>query len=570
MRVVRVALVCAVFVSGLGLGQAAAVETIYTNAKVYTVDEALPWAEAVAIDEGKFVAVGKAGEVAALATDETRIIDLKGRVVLPGLVDEHIHVDMMSENTMNVTFEPTHDYEAFKATIAEFLKRRPDAKWVYGGNLDWLKTDGQPIDAFGQPSHKSTLDAIVSDRPAFFWDIGAHAALVNSKLLEVYGITRDTEPPEGGAYDKDSNGELTGVVRETAAGELWEAFNEDRPSLKEIAYEGVVPVVQQLNSHGITSFTDAGTREFYVSAYGLLDEADDLNIRVFAYITDPSDWQSEEMKKGAARAIENRDTYSTRRVQIGGVKYILDGSAGGQTLVLVDPFVGTDYRGPWRNPPEDFLEKIVRYDAQGLTVKTHAVGDGAIRKVLDGIALTRKQGSTLRHSVAHAGFVNPADRSRFAELEANAELSPYFWYPTPANEVIREELGEERLGWAWPVRILVESGAPYSFGSDWPVTPPNPWPAIEALITRRDPGSGPDAPAFNAAFGISLEQALRGYTMGGARAQYMEDVIGSITVGKSADLIVLDQDIFEVDVTRISETRVLQTVLEGKVVYAAE
>lgn len=420
------------------------------------------------------------------------------------------------------------------------------------------------------PSHYSTLDAIVTDRPAFFWDIGGHAALVNSKLLEVYGITKDTEPPEGGAYDKDENGELTGVLRETAAIQLWEAFNEDRLELEDIAYEGVVPVIEQLNSYGITSYSDTGTREFYVTAYGLLDKAGDLNARVFAYITDSSDWKSEVMKKAAEWAIANYETYTTPRVKIGGVKYVLDGSAGGRTLVLTQPYVGTDYLGPWRNPPEDFLEKIVAYDKEGLTVKTHAVGDGAIRLVLDGIELTRENGSTLRHSVVHSAFVNPADLDRYAELDAFAELSPYFWFPTPAVDVIREELGEERLGWAWPVKTIVESGAPYSFGSDWPVTAPNPWPAIEALMTRRIPGAPIGSAAFNADFGITLEQAIEGYTMGGAQAQYMEDVIGSITVGKSADLIVLDRDIFEAEPHDIGETIVLRTVLEGETIYLAD
>ncbi len=171
--------------------------------------------------------------------------------------------------------------------------------------------------------------------------------------------------------------------------------------------------------------------------------------------------------------------------------------------------------------------------------------------------------------MAHVGFTNPADRQRFAELNANAELSPYFWFPNSAVEVIRAELGEERLGWAWPVKPIVDSGAPYSFGSDWPVTEPNPWPAIEALITRRVPGGPLDGDAWNADFGIPLEYAIYGYTMGGAKAQMWDDLIGSISPSKSADMIVLDQDIFEVEVNQISETKVLRTVFEGKVVHDA-
>ena len=359
------------------------------------------------------------------------------------------------------------------------------------------------------------------------------------------------------------------MLRETAAIAMWEEFNKDRPPLGDIAFKGAKPIFDQLNSYGITSITDAGTREFYVSAYGLLDEADELTMRVNAYITDPSDWQTDEMKQLAADAIAHTKRYNTERVNVVGVKYILDGSAGGQTLVLVDPYEGTDYRGPWRNPPEDFLNKIVAYDKRGLTVKTHAVGDGSIRLVLDGIERTRQEnGSDLRHSIAHSTFVNPQDRQRYAELNAVAENSPYFWFDTPATAVIEEELGVERLGWAWPVSYFVDNNVPYTFGSDWPVTQPNPWPALEALITRREPGN-PNALPFNEQYGVTVEQAIYGYTMGGAYAEYNEDKIGSIEDGKYADFIVVDQNIFEIPVTDIHKTQVLSTVLEGQEVYSA-
>ena len=570
LAAMNIRLALTVFLTGILIActavHAQTAETIYTNARVYTVNAKQLWAQAFAIKDGKFIKVGSVAEVSKYRGAQSKIVDLGGRLVLPGFVDEHIHIDMVAENRMNVTFDPTQSYEKFVATIKQFLSKNPKSKWVYGGNLDWLQPNNGLIVAFGKPSNKAILDEIVDDRPAFFWDIGGHAALVNSKLLEVYGITKDTGPPEGGAYDKDENGELTGVLRETAAIALWEEFNRNRPTIEDIAVKGVKPVIADLNRLGITSLTDAGTREFYVSAYGLLDKRGELNMRIAAYITDPSDWKSAPMKRGAADAIANMDRYKTNRVEIIGVKYIMDGSAGGKTLVLVDPYEGTDYRGPWRNPPDDFLRKIVAYDKQGLTVKTHAVGDGAIRLVLDGIERTRKNGSKLRHSIAHSGFVNPQDLPRYGKLNAVAELSPYFWFPTPAIKVIEEELGPKRLRWAWPVKSLIDSKTPYSFGSDWPVTEPNPWPAIEALVTRRVPGKSGGA-AFNSEHGITLEQAIYGFTMGGAQAQYREKSIGSIEEGKLADFIVLDQNIFEVPITAVHKTKVLRTVLEGQKVY---
>ncbi len=304
-----------------------------------------------------------------MATDGTEVIDLGGKVVLPGFVDDHIHVDMMSENTMNIRFDPLQDFDAYKAAVADLLERRPDAKWVYGGNVDWLQTNSGTIVAWDKPSHFSTLDEVVNDRPAFMWDIGGHAALVNSYALEFFDITKDTVPPPGGAYDYDENGNPTGVLRETAAIALWEAFNADQPTPEDIAYQGTKPVVDMLASLGITSFSDAGTRAFYVKAYNYLDNQGDLPTRVFAYITDSSDWQSEEMSAIADYAIANPDEFLSEHVKVGGVKYIFDGSAGGQTLAMIDPFLGTDNTGSWRNPPERFLEKSLRGTQQAFWSK---------------------------------------------------------------------------------------------------------------------------------------------------------------------------------------------------------
>lgn len=546
--------------------QAAVADTIYVNGKIYTVDESKPMAQAMAIRDGKFVAVGSVEEVNALKGNATNVVDLGGKVVLPSFVDEHIHLDMQSENYMNINFNPTDDYETFKKAINTFLAENPDSKWVFGGAIDWLQENGGNIVAFGKPSHKSILDEIVSDRPAFFWDIGGHAVLVNTKLLEQYNITKDTVPPLGGAYDKDENGELTGVLRESAAIEMWEAFNANRPNINDIAYKGVKPIVEQLNSYGITALTDAGTREFYVRAYNLLDNNDDLNMRVFAMITDEFDWKTQEMKDFANEGLANPDNYKTKRVNMGGVKLVLDGSAGGQTLVLTEPYEGTDYLGPWRLPPDVFAEKFKYYDDLGYTIKTHAVGDGAIRTVLDVAEESRKRGSKGRHSVAHSAFVNPVDRPRFKELDVIAELSPYFWFYNPAVEIVRHELGEERLSWGWPIKYFVENGTRYSFGSDWPVTHPDPWPAIESMITRAAPGD-PEGRNWGPEWAVTLEQAIYGYTMGGAYGQSLENEIGSIEKGKFADFIILDQDIFSIPVGELHKTKVLETHMEGEVVY---
>ena len=546
-----------------------AADEVYVNGQVYTVNENQPWAEAFAVEEGKFVQVGSTNEIKKLMNSSTKLIDLQGQFVMPGLIDDHIHPGFGAEMVMNVGTEYAMTYEEFGEKVKQFQKNNPNSKWVYGGPLNWLSDDNGVIEVFNQPSNKSILDKLVDDKPAFFWDVGGHAALVNSKALELLNITKDTPDPKGGVYVRDANGELTGVLRENAATIVWESFLVDRPSNQEIAFKGIKPVFDIVNSYGITSISDVWAREWIVRTYGILSKADALNVRIFAYIADPIEWQSQWMKETAAKAIKNYQELNAERVTVSGVKFVLDGSAGGQTAVMVEPFEGTDNHGYWRDDPDYFIEKIKEYDEQGLTVKVHAVGDGAVRKALEGIGLTRKNGSKLRHSVAHTVFVNPADKKLFTEYDAVAEFSPYFWYPGPHTEMIKGDVGERRMSWVFPFRSLVDRGVHVSVGSDWPVAAtPNPWPAIESMMTRKKPGGGGSTLAEQEA--ISLHAALKAYTLGGAYAQYEENNLGSIEAGKYADFIVTNQNPFEISPTDIHKTQVLSTVVGGEEVYTAQ
>ncbi|MDC5807182.1 amidohydrolase [Vibrio europaeus] len=546
-----------------------AADEVYVNGQVYTVNENQPWAEAFAVEGGKFVQVGNTNEIKKMMNSSTKLIDLQGQFVMPGMIDDHIHPGFGAEMVMNVGTEYAMTYEQFGQKIGQFRKNNPDTKWVYGGPLNWLSDDNGLIEVFNQPSNKSILDKFVSDKPAFFWDVGGHAALVNSKALEMLNITKDTPDPKGGVYVRDANGDLTGVLRENAATIVWESFLVDRPSNKEFAYNGLKPVFDVMNSFGVTSISDVWAREWILRSYGILSKNDALNVRIFAYIADPIEWKSKWMQELATKAIQNYQSYNTDRVTVSGVKFVLDGSAGGQTAVMVDPFEGTDNRGYWRDDPDYFIEKIAEYDKKGLTVKVHAVGDGAIRKALEGIGNTRQNGSELRHSVAHTVFVNPADKKLFKQYEAVAEFSPYFWYPGPHTEMIKGDVGEKRLSWVFPFRSLVDKGVHVSVGSDWPVAAsPNPWPAIESMMTRKQPGGEGSTLAHQEA--ISLKAALKAYTLGGAYAQYQEHNLGSIESGKLADFIVTNQNPFEVSPTEIHKTQVLSTVLGGEEVYRAQ
>jgi predicted amidohydrolase YtcJ len=307
-----------------------------------------------------------------------------------------------------------------------------------------------------------------------------------------------------------------------------------------------------------------------VKAYREMALANELPVRIKVYVSDPLEWVDEQWRKGAQSIIDNHEDYRVGNwLRADGVKFVLDGSAGGQTLIMVEPYEGTtdQHGGPWRNDPEEFAKKLLEYDARGLTVKAHAVGSQTIRTVLDAMEAVRARGSKQRHSVAHTVFVHPDDRDRFKTLDVIAEFSPYFWYPTPSWDMLRHELGERRLEWVFPFKTFTDMGVKVSVGSDWPVVDsPNPFPAIETMISRQLPG-GSEVTGPGAAQRVSLQTAIHALTMGGAYAQGREHLIGSLEAGKLADFIVLDQNLFEIDVQAIHKTRVLKTVVDGRTVF---
>ena len=566
LRYRRAILIATAYCLATSVAHAEGIDAIYTNATVYTVDAARPHAEAFAIKDGRFFAVGKARNIEALADEKTEVVDLKGRFVLPGLVEDHIHPDMVAENRMNVEISsPEMTYEEFSEAVVRFQKKHPDRTWVFGGPLNWLKDHAGPIDVWNKPSHHSILDELIPDKPAFFWDLGGHAALVNKVALEKFGIDKSWEAPPGGSFDVDSGGNPTGVLRETAANVIWEEFLKERPSTRELALDGFAPVIRELNSLGFTSITDVWARPWNLETYKLLEDEDQLTARVTVYLTDPIDWTSKWLRDASREMIRDGKKYNSEMIDYIGVKFVMDGSAGGQTAMMTEPFIGTDNRGFWRNDPEYFKKMILEYDERGLTVRAHAVGDQAVRTVLDGIESTRKRGSKLRHSVSHTVFVNPADIHRFRALDAHAEVSPHFWMPDPSIETIRADVGEERLNWLFPLRSLSERGVTLSVGSDMPVSPPDPWRPLEGMVTRQGPGGTGTPVAGKEA--VDLATAIHAFTMGGAYAQYREKEIGSITGGKYADFIVLDRNLFEIKPTEIHETTVLRTVLGGKTVF---
>ncbi len=537
-------------------------DTVFRGARIYTVDVEQPWAEAMAIHEGRVVAIGSAADVEAAIGPDTEIIDLGGRFVMPGLHDAHLHTQMVAEFEANLSVDPDQAWDDIAKTIREHAASHPDEEWILGGNLPWLD---ELIGEGPVRAHREVLDELAPDHAISLWDVGGHAMLANSRALELAGITPSTPDPPGGTIERDAEGRATGVLRELATNLILE--NADSLSVDDYA-AGIRAAFDQLLALGITSVHETWCYPDTLRALAQLSRTGDLPLRVTAAIAHPVEFTTALAKRAAEEALEQRASFEGARLKVPYVKFVLDGSAGGQTLVLTEPYVGTDFRGEMRNAEEIVRAEVKRLHGMGVGSVLHGVGDGAIRVALDAVesAIAEHGDNGTRHILAHTVFVNPADLDRFADLGVIAEFSPYFWAPSEGQEMLRGELGEERLGWGFPMRALLDRGTHVAAGSDWPVVyDPNPFPAIEAMVTRQLPG-GSDA-AFGAEHAITLDEALRAFTLGGAYSMHQENDLGSLAPGKLADFVVLDRNLFEVPVTQIHQTRVELTVVEGEIVY---
>ena len=544
-------------------------DRVLRNGAIYTVNDALPWAEAVAIADGRFVAVGSDEEIDEFIGDGTEVTDLQGRMAMPGMFDIHIHpVDGAMAVLYDCSFSFTSTVEEILEHVAGCVAGAEAGEWVRGGQ--WavgLATLDQSIDA-------GLLDTVAPDNPVFLMDSTVHNAWVNSLALERLSIGPDTPDPAGGSIVRDSEGMPIGILIDDAAYNAISTLPDYSPDQYE---DALAWIVAMLNRYGVTGFKDAIAEAGALRAYSALDQSDRLNARVAASLIWKRAWiQSHEEHQ---LNIEQRDSYRSERVNPDFIKIFLDGIAPSRTAYMLEPYLPhdafpTDFRGEPLHDSATLAEDVINFDAQGLTVKMHAVGDGALRQGLDAIEAARAANgpSGLRHEISHAGIMHADDIGRFAELGAIPELAPILWYPVPGVvEAQTAAIGRERAEFSFPIRSLVESGAEPAFGSDWPavVPTPNPWPGIEALLTRRDPYLEDPQEAKWPEQAVDLETALEIVTINGARALKVADIAGSIDVGKSADLIVLDRNLFEIPAADIADTQVLTTILEGSTIYEA-
>jgi predicted amidohydrolase YtcJ len=535
---------------------------ILKNASVYTVDKQRSWAQAIAIAEDKIVFVGSDADVESYVESDTVVMDLDGKMVLPGFVDAHAHPSHAMDLVSNISLYGLDSIEAYQAAIADFVGKHADKDFYRGsGWADELFPNIGPS--------KKILDALIPDRPVVLVSYDGHSRWVNSVALERAGITTDSPDPDGGRIERDPDtGEPSGTLRETAMS-LVNSVIPDY-SLEE-RKNGLLAYQEMATLAGITLTHDAMLDAGCVAAFNALAEEGKLKMRFRGSITMDHD---QEIEPQIEKVLEEQSKNTHPYFQTNTAKIFVDGVLEGGTAYLFEPYAHKpDFRGEPIWDAELLNYTSVALDKEKLQIHVHVIGDAAAHITLDAFEKARvlngKRDS--RHLVTHLQLVTPEDIQRFKELDVVGVPQP-FWFKIDEYywELALPYLGKERADIQYPMQSFINAGVVMASASDFPVTIPfDPLIAIQTGMTR----SGIDGGADEALWPeerAGLEDMIQSFTYNGAYANFLEDEIGSIEVGKRADIIVLDQNLFEIPESEISKTKVLLTFVDGKEVHRAE
>ncbi len=534
-----------------------AADLILVNGAVYTMDKAQPWVEAVAVAADKIVYAGPGRGAGRFEGPATKTIDLGGRMVLPGFQDSHIHLVEGGIETSLCNLGGLQTREAVFAAIRDYAASHPDEKWITGGRWEL------PVFLAANPAKKD-LDKLVPDRPACLSAADGHSAWANSRALKIAGITRNTPDPPGGRIERDpKTGEPTGTLRESAAG----LVEEHIPEVGADGYiRGLRAGLEMARRFGITSIIEANAGEKILGAYSALDRSGELTLRVLASLhVDTGKGVSE-----VDRLVKLREAYRGPHLRATTVKIFADGVLESHTAALLEPYLDRPGdRGMPLLEPGAFDRLAVALDAAGFQIHVHAIGDRAIRMTLDALEAARRANGSkdLRHHIAHLELIDPADIPRFKALGVVANFQALWAYPDLyITQLTIPILGLGRSRWLYPIGSVVRTGAVIVGGSDWSVSSANPLDAIQVAVTRRDP-EAPPGPAWIPEEVVDLPTMLAAYTTNGAYLSHEEADRGSIAPGLTADLIILDRDLFKIPASDIHKAKVLLTLFEGKPVF---
>jgi predicted amidohydrolase YtcJ len=533
-------------------------DLILLSGKIWTVNSAQPEAEALAIGNGRILAVGKSDSIKGLTGDKTRVIDLKGRRVVPGFYDSHVHFLGSGQRLSEVALKDAADEAEFGRRLAEFDKKLPRDRWLLGGEWDHDRTFNGAL-----PSAEVIDKYVTSGRPVFLRRYDGHMGVVNSRVLKEAGITSETPDPSGGViYRKPDSKEPTGVLRDNAmvlvdrlipAPSETEIVEAVKAALEEAAREGVTSVQDMDGS-------DRQTRIRLFRLYQNLAKTGQLTTRI------DFRWPIAGWKQLADLGAESG--LGDDWVKIGGVKGFADGSLGSSTAKFYESFLNEPGNtGVWVTPLEKMREYVLGADAAGLSIAIHAIGDQANAEMLNIFAeVARTNGPRdRRFRIEHVQHLRPQDYPRFKEIGVIASMQPY--HAIDDGRWAEGRIGAKRCASSYALRSLPDAGAKLALGSDWSVAPLSPILGIDAAVNRRTlDGKHPEG--WFPEQRISVQQAIEGYTVNSAYAGFEEKDRGSLEPGKLADLVVLSRDILDPrEKDHIADTKVLMTIVGGKVVY---
>ena len=545
----------------LASGPIPVADTIIARGKVYTGNSEQPWAQAVAIHAGKIIAVGDESTVFKLRYAGTEVIEAGGRLVLPGFVDCHIHFLDGSLSLGRVNLEGAKDASDIQQRLRAYATKHPGNDWVLGRGWNYAMFGPEAL------PHKKYLDEVFPDRPVFLEGYDGHTYWANSKALSAAGITNETPDPRNGAIVRDPRTqEATGALKESAQELVARVVPQPSRNEKLAALRAGI---KWANQQGLTRVHSAGGDFEQLDLYDELRREGQQTLRFYiAYFLNPPNLRPQDLD-----AIESaRKKYRDDWMDTNAVKMMVDGVVESHTAAMLEPYSDNpSTKGKLFWDPANYTAAVSELDRRGLQLFTHAIGDYGVRAALDAyehaeeVNLTRDR----RPRIEHIETITAADIPRFGKLGVIASMQPLHSYPDADTlDVWARNAGPDRASRAWAWKSISSAGGHLAFGSDWPVVTLNPWEGVQTAVTRQTKEGEPDA-GFVPEQRLTVEEAVRGYTFGAAYAGRREKTEGSIERGKLADLIIVSQNIFDIDPHRIAETKVLTTIVGGRVVYQA-
>ena len=532
-------------------------DTVFVNAAGYAADAARTRPTAIAVQAGRIAAVGHGPDVAGLVGPSTRLVDLGGRTLCPAFQDAHVHPQSGGLARSRCALYDLIEPEDYLRRIAAYRAEHPER--------DWIRGDGWSLDSFGTAGpRREPLDQIAPGTPVYLRNRDGHTAWVNTRALELAGVGAATADPPGGRIERGPDGEPTGALHE----EAMMLVERLLPPITAAEWETALLAAQQdMHALGITAWNDASVREAPLRAYVALAGRDALTMRCQLSLL----WEHGAGIEHLDTLIEQRAWGSVGRVQAGTAKFFQDGVLETHTGALLEPYAGSDETGESLFDPADLKRYAIACDAAGFQIHVHAIGDRAVRETLDALEAARRANGPRdsRHHIAHVELVHPHDLQRFAALDATANCQA-LWACDSAyvSELTVPFLGPERSARLYPFASLRRAGARLAFGSDWTVSTVDPLPQMEVATTRVYPETREVAPLLPDER-LDLATCLDAFTIGAAYVNRIDDHTGSLEVGKAADLVVLDRDLFDRGAGHVSDARVLLTLVDGEAVYDA-